>query len=596
MTDTPRRGPVDPRLLRYARSSRGFLALAGAISFAQALCTLGFAWFLTSAITGVVDHGVTAALGQDLAMLGAVVLVRALLVWASERTAAGASSRIGSELRTAMLSAIRRLGPAWLARQNSARLTITAGHGLEALDVYVGRFLPQLIATAIVTPILLAVIWWQDWVSGLTATLCLPLIPIFMTLIGWATQAVQRKQWDTLQHLAARFADTVEGLGTLRLFGRERKAVASMGAISDGYRRETMKVLRITFLSGFMLEFIASISVAIIAVSIGLRLLDGEMTLAVGLFVLLLAPDTFLPLRQVGVQFHAATEGVAAANDVFAVLDEAVLVPEEAREIPDGAVPGEAETVPGEAETVSGGTETVPGPEGASVPTGVQRAGHAGARLELRDVRVSRDVLLPPVSFTASPGSLTLLHGPSGAGKSSLVAALRSAADYEGRISIDGVDVRRLESTTWLAWAGQRPGLIAGTIAANVALGDDRDDDAMAWAMQTACADDLDPDLELGVQGAGLSGGQAQRVAVARALYRYCRGQARVIALDEPSSALDAETEARLWDRLRAVADGGATIVLVSHRASAEAIADQTIELSASAVVDRETTDAEVPR
>jgi ATP-binding cassette subfamily C protein CydD len=561
---------VDPRLLRYARSSRGFLALAGAISFAQALCTLGFAWFLTSAITGVVDHGVTPSLWQDLALLGAVVLVRALLVWASERTAAGASSRIGSELRTAMLSAVRRLGPAWLARQNTARLTVTAGHGLEALDVYVGRFLPQLIATAIVTPILLLVIWWQDWVSGLTATLCLPLIPIFMTLIGWATQAVQRKQWDTLQHLAARFADTVEGLGTLRLFGRERKAVASMSAISDGYRRETMKVLRITFLSGFMLEFIASISVAIIAVSIGLRLLGGEMTLAVGLFVLLLAPDTFLPLRQVGVQFHAATEGVAAANDVFAVLDAAAAAPETS---------ASAVAVSPDAAQADDGSVTT-----------------AGARLELHNVRVDRDGLLPPVSFVATPGTLTLLYGPSGAGKSSLLAALRTAAAYEGSITVDGSDVRGLHPTAWLAWAGQRPGLVTGTIAENITLGDHRDDETVTWALRTACADDLDPDLLLGVQGAGLSGGQAQRVAVARALYRYRRGHARVVALDEPSSALDADTEARLWQGLRAVADAGATILLVSHRASAEAIADQSIELSAPRSADPTIPHAEAQR
>ncbi len=588
MTDTPRRGPVDPRLLRYARSSRGFLALAGVISFAQALCTLGFAWFLTSAITGVVDHGVTPALWQNLALLGAVVLVRALLVWAAERTAAGASSRIGSELRTAMLSAIRRLGPAWLAQQNTARLTVTAGHGLEALDVYVGRFLPQLIATAIVTPILLAVIWWQDWVSGLTATLCLPLIPIFMILIGWATQAVQRKQWDTLQHLAARFTDTVEGLGTLRLFGRERKAVASMGAISDGYRRETMKVLRITFLSGFMLEFIASISVAIIAVSIGLRLLGGEMTLAVGLFVLLLAPDTFLPLRQVGVQFHAATEGVAAANDVFAVLDQAAR--SEAHDMPAMSArprpePQNAPAVPGA--TAGSGVKPHDGP--------ARRDATAGARLELHDVRVDRDGLLPPVSFTADPGTLTLLHGPSGAGKSSLLAALRTAAPYEGSITVDGTDVVDLHPTAWLAWAGQRPGLVAGTIAENITLGDDRDDETMAWALRTACADELDPDLPLGVQGAGLSGGQAQRVAVARALYRFGRGHARVVALDEPSSALDADTEARLWHGLRAVADAGATILLVSHRASAEAIADQSIELDGSRRAEMDA-DAEVSR
>ncbi|WP_040163901.1 thiol reductant ABC exporter subunit CydD [Microbacterium gorillae] len=532
-----RTGPVDPRLLRYARSSRGFFLAAGALSVARVAATIAFAWLLTAAITGVLDR--TDGLARTLMWLGVVVLVRAALVWADERVAAGAASRVGSELRLALLAAIRRLGPSWLARRNSSALTVTAGHGLEALDVYVGRFLPQLVATVIITPVLLVVMWGQDWISGLTAVICLPLIPLFMALIGLATRSVQQKQWRTLQRLATRFADTVSGLGTLRLFGRERKAVASVESISDGYRRETMTVLRITFVSGFMLEFLASISVAIIAVSIGLRMLNGEMALSVGLFVLLLAPEAFFPVRQVGVQFHAATEGLAATADVFSVLDEAAAVSPA-----DDAVAGT--------------------PEGPGV-------------LALIDVRVQRDEPLPPVSFTARPGTVTVLRGPSGAGKSSVVAALRRAAEFTGTATLDGIDLRHLSPASWLAWADQRPGLIAGTVAANVALGDDAPAaDDVAWALRTACSD-ADPDRELGAQGAGLSGGQAQRVAVARALYRHRRGAARVIVLDEPSSALDAHTEARLWRELRGVADRGATVVVVSHRSTAESIADDVV-------------------
>ena len=165
--------------------------------------------------------------------------------------------------------------------------------------------------------------WWQDWISGLTVLLTLPLIPLFMVLIGLATRSVQQRQWKTLHQLAARFADTVQGLATLKVFGRQHRAAASIASVTERYRRETMKVLRVSFLSGFALEFLASISVAIIAVSIGFRLLDGSLALVVGLFVLLLAPEAYLPLRQVGVQFHAAAEGVAATDDVFEVLDAA---------------------------------------------------------------------------------------------------------------------------------------------------------------------------------------------------------------------------------------------------------------------------------
>lgn len=546
MAPPARRGPVDPRLLRYARSSRGFLALSAVITLAQTACIIAFAWLVTALVTGVIDRGIDERFAPQLGALAGVILVRAALVWALERVGAAAAARTGSQLRTAFVDAISRLGSPWLARQNSAALTVTAGHGLDALDVYVARFVPQLVASVIATPIIVAVMWFQDWPSGLTALITLPLIPIFMILIGLATRTVQTRQWRTLHALAARFADTVEGLGTLRLFGRERRAVTNIQTVSDDYRRETMRVLRVTFLSGFMLEFLSSIAVAIIAVSIGLRLLAGDMVLSTGLFVLLLAPEAFLPVRQVGVQFHAAAEGVTATEDVFAVLDEARAV-----------------------------TASAPSPAAGLAPSA------ADATVTVQGLRVRRDSLLPPVSFTATPGSVTLVRGPSGAGKSSILAALRGAADFEGSVRVDDVDVTTLDPSSWLAWADQRPGLIAGSVADNVALGATEARQAdVEWALQTAVAVDVDADLALGVQGAGLSGGQAQRVAVARALYRHRQGTARVIALDEPSSALDAATEAELWRGLRELADDGATVILVSHRRSAAAIADTIVDVS----------------
>ncbi|WP_314427596.1 thiol reductant ABC exporter subunit CydD [uncultured Microbacterium sp.] len=550
--------PVDIRLVRYAAAARGFLLLSGVIGVVQTAVTIAFAWMLTDAVTGALaGRDVTASL----LFLLALAALRGVLIAASDAAGTRAAAKTGMQLRAALISAVGRLGPGWLAQRNQAGLAVTAGHGLEALDAYFARYIPQLVLTVVATPVIVAVMWWQDWPSGLTAIVTLPLIPLFLILIGIATRTVQRTQWQTLQRLAARFADTVQGLSTLRLFGREGRAAAQIEQTSDQYRRETMKVLRFSFLSGFSMELLASIAVALIAVAVGFRLLSGELSLEVGLFVLLLAPEAFLPIRQVGVQFHAAAEGVAATEDVFEVLDAAA---ERADRVHDAGLKS-----------------------GATDRAGAQHDAHPGLRtgaggvLVVADLRV-RD--LPPVSFTARPGTITLIEGPSGAGKSSLLAALRGAAEFEGEAAVDGVDVRELAPSDWLAWAGQRPQLSRGTIAANVALGDAAPDaDRVRRALDEACANDLEPALELGVQGSGLSGGQAQRVAVARALYRHAARPDAVLALDEPSSALDAETEQRLWASLRARADAGATVLLVSHRRSARDVADHVVELGVSA-------------
>lgn len=566
--------PVDPRLLRYASASRGFFVVIAVLGLAQTLVVVGFAWLLTRAITQTID-GVPLAgpLGETLGWLAATIAVRAVLLWARDTVSARAAARVQGQLRAHLVAAVGALGPGWLAAQNSARLAVTAGRGLEALDAYFSRYLPQLVQTAIATPIILAVMWWQDWISGLTVLLTLPLIPLFMVLIGLATRAVQQRQWQTLGRLAARFADTVRGLSTLKVFGRQHRAVASIGTVTDTYRRETMRVLRVSFLSGFALELLASIAVAIVAVSIGFRLMDGSMLLVVGLFVLLLAPEAYLPLRQVGVQFHAAAEGVAATDDVFAVLDAARAA--------DAARAGAGEGAPAQLDG-DAASHRAPSAQHLSAQD-LSAQDLSGRGLTVRDLSVRG---LPAVTFTALPGTVTLIEGPSGAGKSSVLAALRGAAPYSGQIAVGGTDAARLHPSAWLAWAGQQPGLIAGTVADNVTLGDpagERAPELIARALELAGAGGIPADLVLGVQGAGLSGGQAQRVAVARAFHRHLRGLAPVIALDEPSAALDADTEAALWHAVRRLADAGAAVLLVSHRTSARAIADQIVTLAPAA-------------
>ncbi|MDQ0728278.1 thiol reductant ABC exporter subunit CydD [Microbacterium sp. W4I20] len=552
--------PVDPRLLRYAGAARGFLAASALIGVVQTAVTIAFAWLLTDAVTGALaGRNVT----SSLLWLLAAALLRGILIAASDAAGTRAAAKTGMQLRAALIAAVGRLGPGWLGQRNQTALAVTAGHGLEALDAYFARYIPQLVLTVIATPVIVAVMWWQDWPSGLTAIITLPLIPLFLILIGIATRTVQTRQWQTLQRLAVRFADTVQGLSTLRLFGREQRAADRIETTADEYRRETMKVLRFSFLSGFAMELLASLAVALIAVAVGFRLLSGDLSLEVGLFVLLLAPEAFLPIRQVGVQFHAAAEGVAATEDVFEVLDAA------------GSQPA---LVHNSVRTSAGGWDS-----GLSAPvTAVLTESCTDDRgLVVADLRV-RD--LPPVSFTAEPGAITLIEGPSGAGKSSLLAALRGATRFDGRAVFAGRDVRELEPAAWLAWAGQQAGLLRGTVAENVALGDPEPDSLrVRSALDAACADTIRPEQLLGVQGAGLSGGQAQRVAVARALYRHTSDPRRVLALDEPSSALDPDTEARLWRSLRERADAGATILLVSHRRSARHIADQVVALGVSA-------------
>ncbi|WP_050901868.1 thiol reductant ABC exporter subunit CydD [Microbacterium testaceum] len=529
--------PVDPRLVRYATAARGFLVVTAAIVLAQTGVIVGFAWALTSALVGAISGRPPAELWAHVGVAASLVLVRGLLIVASERVSARGAAVASLQLREKVVAAVARLGPRWLAGRNTATLATTAGHGLEALDAYFGRYLPQLVATAITMPILIGAIALADPLSGLIVVLTIPLIPIFMVLIGLATRSVQQKQYRTLGRLAARFSDTVEGLGTLKAFGRQHRAADTIETVTRDYKRETMTVLRVSFLSGFALEFLASISVAIIAVTIGFRLLAGDLSLLVGLFVLLLAPEAYLPLRQVGVQFHAASEGVAATGEIFDALDAARKTP-----VPDAETPA------------------------------------TGSTVALHEVRVDREEhRMPRVSLSVGPGEVVLVTGPSGVGKSSLIAALLGYAAHDGEVRVDGVAVPHARAAA--AWAGQRPGLVSGTVHDNVSLGSPADPAAIATALADAGAADIDPATPLGAGGSGLSGGQAQRVAVARALYRARVAGAPVLVLDEPSSALDATTEAHLWATLRREADAGRGVLLVSHRPSARSIADRVVVL-----------------
>ncbi len=553
--------PLDPRLLRYASAARWFLMVGAVLGLAQTLVVVAFAWLLSRAISlAVVGEG-PAELAPTIGALAVVVIVRAALVWLLEVAASRGAASVKSQLRARVLERLAERGPDWMAGKQSAGVATLVGQGLDALDNYFARYLPQLLLAGIATPILVLVMLWKDLPSGITVIVVLPFIPLFMVLIGQATQAVQRAQWDALQRLGAGFLDLVGGLATLKIYGREARQSGRLRTITEDYRGRTMKVLRVSFLSGFVLELGASLSVALVAVSIGLRLVDGSLQLGVGLFVLLLAPEAFLPVRQVGAQFHAAADGLAVAEDVFAILD---------------AEPGESEnaatavlTAPSAADSTSA-SGLVPG-----------EANSAGA-LRFDRVSVLRPDASPGPEFSAVflPGRLTVIRGVSGAGKSTLIAALQGFVAFDGQITLGDSAVTAGTPRPWLAWAGQRPGLLAGTIAENIALGEPTADPALVrLALREAGAGDLDPATRLGVNGDGLSGGQSQRVAAARAIYRTRLHGCGVLVLDEPSSALDPEAELNLVAGLRGLAADGHVVIVVSHRPALQTAADLIVEM-----------------
>ena len=549
---TRRVKPLDPRLLGYARAARAFLAAGALIGLAQTACIVGFAWFLSQVIVRAIDGQGLHELAPLIAALAGVVAARALLLWIAEVTSTRGAARVKSQLRSRVLTAVTRLGPGWMAERNATSVATVTGPGLDALDTYFSRYLPQLILTAIATPVVVLVIFLQDWPSALGVVLTLPIIPVFMVLIGWATQTVQKKQWRLLNSLSTGFLDVVGGLATLTLFGRAARQAERIRSVTEQYRVQTMKVLRVSFLSGFVLELVSSLAVAVVAVSVGLRLIDGSLGLSVGLFVLLLAPEAFLPLRQVGTQFHAAADGVAAADDVFEILD--------------------AESSAASATAVDA-TPDRPS-AGALVLTGF------GAAYGDRPVIGPLDAEFPEGSFTA-------ITGPSGVGKSTLVAALLGFVGHTGVVALGGREIEvGATGLDWISWCGQRSGLLAGSVFENVTLGSRSPDRALAArALAVAAADEIDLDRMLGVAGAGLSGGQAQRVSIARAVYRALERHSSVLVLDEPSSALDELSEARLVEGLRALRESTTlTLVVVTHREAVARAADSILALEPAAM------------
>jgi ATP-binding cassette subfamily C protein CydCD len=544
--------PIDPRLLRYARATRFFLMAVVGLGAAGAALVIAQAMLIAEVVVGAFQHGHSASeLRTPLVLLVAVAIGRAVVSWLTELAAHRASAAVKSELRGRLLERAAALGPGWLSGQRTGSLVALATRGVDALDDYFSRYLPQLGLAVVVPVAVLARIVTEDWVSAAIIVVTLPLIPVFMALIGWATRSQMDRQWRLLSRLSGHFLDVVAGLPTLKVFGRAKAQAESIRRITGEYRQATMRTLRIAFLSSFALELLATISVALVAVTIGMRLVHGDMDLYVGLVILVLAPEAYLPLRQVGAQYHAAAEGLAAAEEIFSVLET--------------PVPTTGSLVAPEGEIgFEGVTVRYPGRSGDAVSD---------------------------VSFVVEPGETVALVGPSGVGKSTLLNVLLGFVEpVAGRVRIGGVDLAAADVEEWrsrVAWVPQRPHLYAGSIAENVRLARlDADDATVRRALADAGAlefVDALPDgvgTVLGEDGSGLSAGQRQRLALARAFL----ADRPVLLLDEPTASLDGATEAEVVAAVRRLAVGR-TVLLVVHRPALLEVADRVVRLEAAASV-----------
>ena len=551
------RRPFDPRLTRRVPATRRHLAVLGLCGVATAVVVVlqatALATVLTAAAGGRLDR---VALG----LFVAAVAARGLLAWAQGAVAAWSAAAVKEALRVELLGSVSRRGPAWLAGQRGGSLATLVGRGLDGLDAYFTGYLPQLVLGVTIPVAVLARLVFADWTSAVIVAVTIPLIPIFGALVGWQAQAATERQWKRLSRLGGHFLDMVAGLPTLRAFGRARAQVEVVRRMADGHRAATMKTLRIAFLSSLVLELVATLSVALVAVPVGLRLLSGGITLQVALLVLLLTPEAYLPLRAAGTKFHASLEGLTA-------LDEAL-----------SALPAEP----------------------AAAPRVVTPAPRPGVIVfESVTVEYGRTTALRNVSLTIHPGERVAIVGPSGAGKSTLLGLLLGfVTPTSGRVTVDGVDLANtvdsvdlasVDLAEWrrrVAWVPQRAHLFAGTVADNVRLGAAPDADLTA-AAAAASLDEVVAalpegwDTMLGERGYGLSSGQRQRIALARAYLR----DAPVVLLDEPTARLDAASEAAVvasTERLLA----GRTALFVAHRPALLAAADRVLRVDRGVVTE----------
>lgn len=564
----------DRRLMALARQSRLTIILTIVLGALTGILTVTQSHLLTQAVGQVFLQGKAPAdVSRFLLLLLGTFVLRSLLAWASEISGNASAQKVKTSLRRLLYRKLIDLGPAYLGSERDARtgeLVSTAVDGIETLDAYFSQYLPQVVLAAVVPFTFFLFVLPVDLLSALVLLLTAPLIPVFMVLIGSLAKTLTRRQFQTLNRMSAYFLDVLQGLTALKTLGRSKEQAGVIEQVSERFRTTTMGVLRVTFLSALVLEMVSTISTAVVAVEIGLRLLYGRLAFEQAFFVLLLAPEFYLPLRLLGTRFHAGMSGVTAAKRIFEILDRPLPgedrdpVKEEAGEVQDR---GEENLQPG-------------------IHFRRVEFAYADGRKALQGV-----------SFDILPGQTVALVGPSGAGKSTIAGLLlRFLPQQSGQIFINGAPLEGLPAADWrrqIAWVPQRPYLFQDTVLENIRLArPEASLHEVIEAARLAHADEFISELPqgyytpIGERGARLSGGQAQRIALARAFLK----NAPLLILDEATSSLDPENESLVQDALERLLKGR-TALVIAHRLSTVARADQIIVLNAGQIVESGTHD-----
>ncbi len=552
---------LDRRLLAQIRSSTRFaLALAVLAGFLAGIAAIFQAHQISRIITSIFLQGqVLSGVWPLLWGLLAWIFLRAVLTYLSENAANAAALQVKNHLRETLLRHILALGPGYARGERSGELSSTITQGIEALDAYFSQYLPQLALAGLLPFAYLLVVFPLDPLSGVALLLTGPLIPFFMFLIGSTSQSLTSQQWTALGRMSAYFLDTLQGLTTLKALGRSQEQGARIARVSERYRETTMSVLRVTFLSALVLELLSTIGTAIVAVEVGLRLLYGQLGFELAFWVLLLAPDFYLPLRNLGLRFHASMSGLTAARRIFAILNQP---------LPASQTPSQNRAI------------------NLRQPF-VIHFQHVSYRYEGRTEHALSDV-----SFQICSGQQVALVGSSGSGKSTLARLLLGFDQPQrGCIMIKDLPLAQTALQSWrdqIAWVPQQPYLFHDTLAANLRLArpNARNEElhhAAAAAHLLEWIDSLPQGLNtlIGEGGARLSGGQAQRLALARAFLR----DAPFLILDEPSAHLDVHQEQLLQETLRSLS-ARRTVLVIAHRLSTVLHADQIIVLDSGSVVE----------
>ena len=577
--------PLDKRLLAYAQGARSYIGLLVVTGLLSALLVIAQSLLISGSISPVIDG--TKAFADVLSLIGLLVLVfalRVIVTYVQEAYGHRAALRVIADLRTQVIRRAGDRGSRWLSAGRTSSTVTLATEALDDLEPYFVKFLPQMILTVTVTPLTLAVILWLDWISAIAILVCLPLIPIFMILVGRMTQANSQARLKSMERLSQQLLDLLAGLSTLKALGREQSPRRRVKDLGEDYADKTMRTLYVAFLSGAVLEFLATLSTALVAVEVGLRLVYGNIGLFAGLAIIMLTPEAFKPLREVGAQFHASADGVAACQAAFDILDEPL--------------------TGSESEGTNQAPEYAPGGSTSADVDSTRRDAPDLRRsaIEIRNLSVKapgRDTVAPQsLSAHIEPGSITALKGPSGSGKSTTVSVLLQLVEpTAGTITIGGTNLNTIDKESlWhqVSWVPQRPVIVPGTVLENTGSKETTEanespqepSDSLRSAAALTGFDAVVASLpegwntRLGQGGVGLSVGQRQRLALTRALVE----PRPLVILDEPSAHLDAMSETFVSAAVRELAANGTTVLVIAHRNAILELADSIIEVEANTV------------